>query len=351
MEQSTKRDLSLDALRLISILGVIMIHTVSSAWWNLDMRSFDWQCVNFYDGLVRCSVPLFVMISGALMLRPDRTVTLRELYLKRIPRLFSAWVFWSFAYAARFLLKYLLGAGPDALSMFWTEFLNGHFHLWFMGMIIGLYIALPLLRPIAANRTLLGYFLILSLLFSVLFPSLGVIGTLKPAVEAFLGRFHLNLPLGYTFYFMLGYYLYTEAFTKSRRKRIYILGILGLAVTVLGTSLANLRSPSFGERLYDYMMPNVAFPAAAVFVFVRSRLSQKVWTVRQESFLKRASTYTFGVYLVHEWFNILLPHFGVTVVTLPPVIMAPLLAAAFYGFSYLISALLNRIPVVRDWLV
>lgn len=346
-----KRDASLDFLRLLSMLAVMLVHTVNGAWASLDVTSFSWQCVNFYNAISRACIPCFVMISGALMLNPKREITLKELYCKRIPRLVTAWIFWAFCYAARHLIRYLLGAGPDALSLFWTEFMEGHFHLWFMGMIVGLYMILPLVKPIAADRKLLKYYLILSFTFGIAFPSLGVFDALKASVDSFLGKFYLYLPLGYSFYFLLGYYLYTEKLSKGAKTAVYALGAIGAVATVGGAAVGCLSDPNWGTRLFGELLVNVALYGAAVFLFTCDVLRKVDWSPKITAFLKRASDYTFGVYLSHEYFNILLPHLGVSVMTLPPLIMAPVLTVCCYIFSYAVSAVLHRIPIAKDWLV
>ena len=62
-----KRVLYYDLLRIIAIFGVIMIH-VTAEHWNSYIDN-NWLLNNFMNGIVHSwAVPIFVMISGALLL-------------------------------------------------------------------------------------------------------------------------------------------------------------------------------------------------------------------------------------------------------------------------------------------
>ncbi len=60
---------------------------------------------------------------------------------------------------------------PD--EPFCNSFINGHYHMWFLFMIVGLYLIVPfLLRPIVRDEKLLRYFLLLTLIFTFLLPQI-----------------------------------------------------------------------------------------------------------------------------------------------------------------------------------
>lgn len=100
----------------------MVIHVAADNWNAADVRSFEWQVFNFYDSLVRFGVPVFVMISGALFLKPDKDIPVKKLYSKYIFRIVIAFVFWSFIYAARGYMK--TGDMIDAVDRFFTCILS-----------------------------------------------------------------------------------------------------------------------------------------------------------------------------------------------------------------------------------
>ena len=350
IHKTASRHNGLDLLRLLSLLGVIVIHLCSSAWNDLPVSSLDWQALNLYDGLFRFSVPCFVMISGALMLSPERSLPLAELWKRRIPRLGVAWLFWTLVYAGRFLLQYILNGDPAELSAFWNAMGGRQYHLWFMGMILGLYILLPILRPLAEDRKLLKYFLLLSFLVSILIPTLAMIDPIAVPLTGFIDRFMLHLPLGFSFYFLLGYYLSTESLEKKQQRWILVLGLVGTILIILGTGLGNLIYPALRDRLYTYLSLFPAMSAAGIFLFfAKSKQKEPGKTAR--SFLALNSRLAFGIYLVHECFNIVFPHLGIFVTSLPTLLSVPLLAVVTYGGSFMICWVISKIPLLKNWII
>ena len=204
------RRTELDALRLLCLFAIVMIHIVSGAWADELVASAAWRALNVFDALSRFGVPGFVMISGALLLDPARPVTLRDLYLRRIPRLACAWVFWSLLYASRYLLAGRGASAGETFQTFLDAFLSGEFHLWFIGMLIGLYMAAPFLRPAAADPKLRRYFLLLSALIASVLPSLAELFPALPFAGTLVDALYLYVPAGYALYFMLGYALTAE---------------------------------------------------------------------------------------------------------------------------------------------
>ena len=64
--------LYIDVLRIIACFSVIMLHTSAQAWYSLPVDSGGFKIANSYDALFRFGVPVFVMISGALFLAPEK---------------------------------------------------------------------------------------------------------------------------------------------------------------------------------------------------------------------------------------------------------------------------------------
>ena len=63
----SNRIVYLDVLRVIACFSVIMVHSCAQ-YFVKDIGSFNFWVGNIFDGLARIGVPLFIMISGALML-------------------------------------------------------------------------------------------------------------------------------------------------------------------------------------------------------------------------------------------------------------------------------------------
>ncbi len=57
----------IDMLRVVACIFVVMIHS-SATYVVKDIGSFNFWIGNFLDSISRSGVPIFIMISGALML-------------------------------------------------------------------------------------------------------------------------------------------------------------------------------------------------------------------------------------------------------------------------------------------
>ena len=88
-----------DGLRVFSILAVIMLHTsaVRVANW-LPIESMTWWVAHVCDSLCRWAVPVFIMLSGALILDVKRFYTVWGFYKKRLVRVVIPFVFWASVY-------------------------------------------------------------------------------------------------------------------------------------------------------------------------------------------------------------------------------------------------------------
>ncbi|MBR3027382.1 MAG: acyltransferase family protein [Bacteroidales bacterium] len=72
------RVLYLDILRIMAIIAVVMLH-VSAQRFYVSFPSYEWEVRMFFNSMVRWGVPIFVMISGALFLDPQKKISLAKL--------------------------------------------------------------------------------------------------------------------------------------------------------------------------------------------------------------------------------------------------------------------------------
>ena len=342
----------LDLLRVVSICFVVMIHTVYQSFNSLPVEGWEWQTLNVYDSLSRWAVPIFVMISGALFL--DRQKPLREILKKNVLRLVTAYLFWLAVYSVINQIYY-----HDFDSTL-THIIKGHYHMWFILMIIGLYLVTPLLRKIVEDKSLIRLFLILALIFAFLLPDIIKILEVYPTdvtkrITEFINSTQKNLniylPLGYAGYFVLGYVLSKAEISKKLEWIIYLLGIAGFVYTLVATSKRSVTNSTPYTGYYMYLSANVAAMAAAVFVFFRKHCGISGGS-KAGGVVRRLSQYSFGVYLVHLIF---LEYASVKLHIAPksfnPIISVPLLCLAALLLSYAVSAALNHIKFLNKYIV
>ncbi|MFC2063832.1 acyltransferase, partial [Chloroflexota bacterium] len=142
--------------RILAIFVVLLAHSADVVIVTNQIGTYNWWIGNVYDILGRWSVPVFVMVSGALLLNPSRKEDLNTFYRKRLSRILLPILFWSVFYiliTIRFG-EYWLGHSPSFSSIL-MDLAAGKpfFHLWFLYMILGLYLFTPFLRKIVENTT------------------------------------------------------------------------------------------------------------------------------------------------------------------------------------------------------
>src|SRR5699024_12825263 len=82
--------------RAIAIVAVVAIHSLGTVVeQNFSGMGPDWWLANAVDSAPRWSVPVFIMISGALALDPNRGSKPRKFLSKRIWRIRIPLMFWT----------------------------------------------------------------------------------------------------------------------------------------------------------------------------------------------------------------------------------------------------------------
>lgn len=343
----------IDILRVVSMFFIVMIHVIGQSFYTLPVTSFEWNTLNVYDSPIRWSVPIFVMISGTLFLGKDRP--LKVIFRKNIVRLITSFFFWSIVYALISYIRY-----KNAKSA-WEQVFTGHYHMWFVIMIIGLYLVVPILRKIAESKELTKLFLILALIFTAVIPMIQLIlgffpaesaVTINSVLSSVVNNFHIKLPLGYAGYFVLGYALNKYDISKRLEYIIYALGISGALATIIATSVRAAQTNTPYTGFYEYTTPNVAAMAIAVFVLFKKHYRVKNADSILQKLIHAVSRYSFGVYLMHlaviEFINL---NLHITPASFNPIFSTPILCISSALISILISATLNHIPVLKKYIV
>lgn len=339
-----------DHLRILATLAVVTIHVCTPYWFNGDVNSTNWLFLNLFESASRWAVPIFFMISGTLFL--GSTQGIKTILRKNVLHIFTAFVFWSAVYTG---ICYLKGqySVPDAIR----EFLYGYYHMWYLYAIAGLYLAVPILRKITESKETTKYFLLMAILFGSFLPwSAMYLGlyhpTVQTTVETMLGLLSFNSVCGYSLYFVLGWYLHNTDFSPKQRKVIYGLGIAGLLAT-FGLSYAeSIRMQAPVHTFFEYRNPNVLFTGAAVFVFAKYHFRYRKLSSAWIAILQKLSKYSFGVYLVHALlYDVLRYHLYFDVLSYPAVISVPAVSLVLTAISFLISAVIHRIPLLKKHIV
>lgn len=388
LAESRSRLAWIDCARWIAMFLVIACHACDPFNCSPESTSnpefLRWGA--FWGSMLRPSVPLFVMITGALLL-PIRETSLGGFYKKRIPRVLFPFLIWSVVYTLFPWFAGLISSTPDAakelvLTFFpYAGFMNGgngpettlpaaletlatvpfsfnYFtvHMWYVYMLIGLYLYLPIFSAWVEKVSMKTKWVFLGIWAGTL---------LIPYADVFLTP-HLPFGSGYLFgtcswnafgtfyafagfngYLLLGHVLAQAAPAISLKKALAVglpLLAAGTLLTYLGffwvRLMGSLDSPAVFDALanggslaalladaaralagtspeqisatakmfqaepmvelfWTYCSLNVVLSSAALFLLI-SKI--KITPGRFSGFLATLGKLGFGVYLAHYFF-------------------------------------------------
>jgi len=285
-------------------------------------------------------VPLFLMITGALLLGKQHEYPI--FLKKKVLRIFLPFVFWTTIYIGYNFLEPPQFNGKLASQSNFEWILQqaqdgSSYHLWYMYMLLGIYVAMPLFAKIIAKVR--KSYLELFLLIWVLFISLSASYTSNSNFE-----WNLWYYLGYLGYVILGYYL---SIINTKSKRVSTLAlitfIIGLFVTFYGTFYYTDKTGVFCKYYYSYLNPNVLLMATSVFVLLKNA------EIKLNGVIKSARNiidkHSYGIYLSHILVLNYLIMYGVDWNLIHPLIGIPLTTIITLIVSVAIVYLISKIPL------
>jgi surface polysaccharide O-acyltransferase-like enzyme len=344
-----KLSLPVDLIRTFAIILVIMLHAATEPIPIVDQMAPEgvtlWWTVNIYDSLARPAVPLFVMLSGALLLQPAKLgEPLGVFFKKRLNRIALPFLFWGAAYFAwRF---FVYGEALSANSIL-QGVLNGpYIHFWFFYLLVGLYLITPVLRVVVAyaDRKTFRLLMILWFLGTAIVPLMGLFGVYSLNSNVFLVT-------GWVGYFLLGAYFLK---VRVRSKVLCALLVLGLTWTIIGTYLVvGTIGERFSQFFYDAYSFNVIGASVALFLLlaaVPSNMLEERFP-RGNRVLRLIGQNTIPIYLFHVMVLEALQKgffgFQISLATMNPVLEVPLLTVVTLFICLGVIYPLKKIPLVR----
>ena len=286
-----------DLIRTLAIIGVVILHAANEAIVPQVMNQteiYRWWMVNIYQTLGRTGVPLFVMLTGALLLQPSKIESLSVFFKKRWNRIGLPFLFWGAIY---FAWDYYANHLVLTSSFVFQGMLSGpYYQFWYLYMIVGLYLLTPILRIVVAHidRQTFKYFFIIWMIAAFITPIPGLLGTF------YIDGNLLSLPL-WVGYFMLGVFLVNV--TMQRRVLIFLTA-LGLTLSVVGTYF--IAATVGGPHTYyfhDYFSPTMILASVTLFLLlntIKAPIEQtEACKSKMNWLLKEISQSTLAIFLFH----------------------------------------------------
>lgn len=317
----------LDVVRLIAIFLVIACHCTDP--FNASPEARANPDINFwgsaYGSMLRPCVPLFVMMTGFLLLPVKQEAS--TFYRKRIPRVLFPFLVWSILFdLSPWFIQFVGGSkelviqffpwepNPSAsladalktIAMIPINFTVYATPMWYIYTLIGLYLYMPVFSAWVekasdkAKLWFLGIWAVsLFIPYLMVFVSQYLFGTCS--WNSF-GLFYYFA--GFNGYMLLGHYL--GRIEKPSLAKVVLWGIpmfvAGYLITFFGfrymTSDPNVSLEGL-ELFFTYCSPNVVMMTIPVFLIARY---VKVGSEKFRSALANLTKCGFGIYCVHYFF-------------------------------------------------
>ncbi|SMG29301.1 acyltransferase [Paenibacillus aquistagni] len=301
------RIIYIDLLRVLSIVAVVILHITADLLTRTnDFDSASWWVNNILNSIARFAVPVFFMISGAMILRVKIT-SYREFYLKRVLPLVIPLVSWSLIYALYnqyVVLKSNIGV-LEFLKVFGYNLLvdRNYVHLWFLYAIIAIYMTVPLVSKMvkACEEKDIRYFLIMWFIVSIGYRF--VTDTVFQLTGNYFYMPILNIPFftGYLGYFVLGYYLYNYEISLKARNLFFNLGIISFFLTPIATYFVSMQDGVLDEMFYGNYSLTTFFMAIGLFLYFQEKEPhfQSAINYKVKKMIGSVSKASFSIYLIH----------------------------------------------------
>lgn len=373
---SDNRIVWLDVIRCVAMIMVIGVHCIDPFYISPTMRAIPeythWAAI--HGSLLRPSVPLFVMMTGLLLL-PVKKQPLGKFYKKRIYRVLFPFLIWSVLYSMFPWVTGVLGLPKEIIGDFFCytqgqesqslidslkdvamipfNFSHKENHMWYIYLLIGLYLYMPFFSAWIENadrKTKRAFLLIwiISLFIpylkeyvaNCLFERSGYVFGTDTWNE--FGLFYYFA--GFNGYLLLGHYV--KKGNDWSLMKTFILCILMFAVgyyityTGFSTTASNPNATETEmELFFTFCSPNVLLMTLATFL-----LLQKV-VITNSTVIKVLANMTqcgFGIYMVHyfvvgPFFLLIGPS------SLPIPLQVPLMAICIFLCSWAFTALIYKL--------
>ncbi len=295
-----KKKIHIELMRILAIYFVMFNHTQSGGFFYFAENRDDplYYFYMFISILCKIAVPLFFMITGALLLKKNES--LKEVYFKRILKYIIILFFISFFY---YLWLYQEHSIMDFIKTIYSKDVTSG--LWYLYSYIGILIMLPVLRKVVENLTEKEYLYIW--VCQIIF--VGII----PILEYLFwqGEVTLNNNLSVVIfttdnviYVLLGYYCENILdINKITKKKIIFLSLTSAFAIIISCAMTNYRAMIMGlcnqAVSQTFFSSLICIPAVTIYIFFRKICMNGIQKTIEKIIIKVGAS-VFGAYLFEK---------------------------------------------------
>lgn len=337
-KKATKPQIAwIDNARIIACFFAVFLHTSATVINLSAIGSVDWWMGNLMNSLSRWSMPVFVMISGALLLDPSRNEPITVFYKKRASRILLPLVAWTLFYLAFQYFGKLATTGEQTpvLNMVGSVVYGlPYYHLWYLYMIIGLYLFAPFLARIIKNSSQKEQLILCGAFFG--FSMLGnafITYSISAQIPAFF-TFIYYLP-----YFFAGYIISKIDYQPPAWALWTIFAVSGILNGICYYLTLGPDGASNGYFFNTLCITIVPMSISSIFLIRKIKIP-----CLSRNLGSKLALFGLGIYLIHPFFLDIFKYLGVTPLVFIPVLAAPILATLVFAVSLGVIALVSKVP-------
>ena len=293
-----KRIVYLDILNVISCFSVVCMHC--NGWIHTFNKDDLWGARVLIEVICYFAVPVFFMLSGATLLNYRNRYSTAEFYKKRFIRTVIPYLFWSIA----FYIIYLIRGNPvfewsETIRRITTGEIPYTFY-WFFIPLFMLYIFMPFLSyMVEKSKTSQLWFLCLLLfIFQSIIPTISSIADLNLSFQTPIAGFFI--------FMLLGYLMANNDYESNNKLLLALTGICLVLLVCRYCLVYQLNEKS--EPLFSYFGLYSILPSIWVFLFIK-RFTKSFQTDRHSNIWSFFASKSYGVYLLHTFFIVVLEQF------------------------------------------
>lgn len=269
--------------KFIAILFVVLLHSSAFYFNGFEVGSYGWEIGNIGNGLSRWAVPVFVMISGSLLLGRDYNI--KDFYYKRVSKIIIPLLAWSVFYTIIWIYQ---NKNDATMHQAIINILSGKpfYHMWFLYMILGLYAITPVLNILikSIERKKMNYIVTFLFLISIINITDVYINNRKESLWIFW--FIQFIP-----YYLSGYFLSKAQITPSIRLVSSVIIIISISITLILSHVFSVAEKT--QYFYEPLSPIIIVYSFSVFSIIASM---------RIKFNNTLANLSMGVYLSHPFY-------------------------------------------------
>ena len=322
----TKRIEYIDALKFLAIFAVISIHCFTLAD---EAEILHFKIMNF-EHLFRFAVPLFLMITGSLLL--NKEIELKKYLNRRLKRICYPLIFFTIV-----------------LLVFTTLYEFVFSFYWYAWMIIGVVLAIPIINKFIQHSSdrEIEYYLVIFIIFSILTQ---IFHTLKVYNALDISFFYTPIS-----YLILGYYLFNRGNDYSFKKTITLCILLFAISTLLKIAIGNYYYTHDFDTYLDLSFFQI-IQVSSVFLFIKTIYSENniLYKILNQNTIKKfilsVSRASYGMFFIQ---HILILYYAklqfmtLSLTGTQMLLLILILIISVFLISWIIIVIMSKIPVLN----